>query len=646
MRFRSLAVASTALLLLAPNAAVRLPAETPYLEIDITGFNPGPVPGTVSGSVVHQHWDSRCLPIKFKINDTQDPIPNPLGNPFLSLAEATRTLNQANDQWNAIPTTIMKAEINGTVSNPRGAGVDFINEITFRTGPGFNQVPFRGINTREDEDPIAFVRRTVLLTDFQFDDGLDINGDGTPDVSGAITSCQENPDGSTLFPAGAYTAGTWLDVDIVFNTGVDAVISPRQGFRFTNNPADLGEPHTVDFKAVALEALGMARGVGHNMISQLSPAGGESLMFPFIDSLDPASQLARRTIDPDSIITLTANYPKGSALEQNYGVITGELHHGATGLPLVGAHIYAIDHATGVTVSTAVSGTVRWASLPNGLGPVFPSAAYTIIDGKYKLVVPPGTYDLGIAPISGFPAGHGNINPLALAAFRLNLEQGQDSWNEKLYPVPVVVAAPGTTVAGIDFTTDKTVEIKNYGPFDELGDENAPPGAYYAVRVSPGQLTQALSQATNPNPLIASAFFFTGVKDTSVVPHYAVAMLTTGTLNPNGTANVDVRHPLARDNDFVGHSFNFTPLFFDNPKTLTRTVRSLLRHSKSESLFLVLRVPRGPFPGFHATPPLVGQDLGPANGFSYTSQDGHTFRPTSGVNFLFKLVISDNPGQG
>ncbi|HVR10493.1 MAG TPA: hypothetical protein VMW75_20775, partial [Thermoanaerobaculia bacterium] len=595
MRPRYLAIAIAALLLLAPPAAVRAPAESVIKEINITGFVPSPFPGLVEGSVVNQHWDSRCLPIHFKINNTQDPIPNPLGNAFLTVAEATDTLKKANDMWNAIPTAFIKADINGTVANPSFAGLDFINEITWRTGPGFNQVPFRGVFTRADEDPIAFVRRTVLLTDYFFNDGLDINGDGTPDVSAAITNCQENADGSTLFPAGQYTAGTWLDVDIIFNTAQDAAASPRQGFRFTNNPLDLGEPHTVDFLAVALHVMGMARGVGHTMINQLNTVtGGESVMFPYIDTLDPASQLARHSIDSDPAITVGGNYPKGSdttgpaalgpgdvAFASTVGFITGEVHHGQTGLPLPGASVYAIDHQTGVMVSTAVSGTLRWACLPSGFGPEFPDPAYSIIDGKYKLVVPPGTYELGIQPVSGFPANHGNINLAALGAFRLGLEQGQDSWNEKLYTAPganadqpqlVVVSAAGQTVSGIDFTTDKTVEVKNYGPFDALGDENAAPGTYYAVRVSASQLTQALAAATNPNPLLSGAFFMTGVKDSSVVPHYAVAMLTTGTVNHDGTAQVDVHHPLVKVNDFIGHNFNFTPLFFDDAKTLTKTV--------------------------------------------------------------------------
>jgi hypothetical protein len=660
---RSFAIVSTALLLLASLAAVRLPAATPVQELDLTGFVPSPWPGLVLGKVVAEHWDARCIPVKFKINTTQDPIPNPLGNPFFSLAEATKTLQQASDQWNAIPTTFIKTAIDGTVANPGGAGVDFINEITFRTGAGFNQVAFRGIYSRADEDPIAFVRRTILLADFFFNDGLDLLGNGVSNVSGAITNCAEKSDGSTLFPAGTYTAGTLLDVDIVFNTGIDAIANPRQGFRFTNDPADLGEPHTVDFLAVALQAFGLARGLGHSMINQLSTTGGgESVMFPFIDTLDPASQLSRHVLDSDPVITAAVSYPKGSAasgpaalqpgdaaLDQTYGFITGELHQGQTGLPLIGANVYAIDHDTGVMVSTAVSGTTRWASLPSAFGTVFPGPSFNIVDGKYKLVVPPGTYEVGIQAVDGFPAAPLHIDLQTFAAFRLGIENGQDSWNEKLYSAPgagqpslVVVPAPGKTVSGIDLTTDKTIEVKNYGPFAALGGENAVPGEYYAVRISPSQLSQALAGATNHDPLVASAFFFTGVKDASVVPHFA-AMLTTGNLNADGTADVDVRHPLARQADFVGHNFNFTPMFFGDAKTLTATVLSRMRHFKSEHLFLVLRVPRGPFPGLHATPPLVGQDFGPANGYSYTSRDGHTFRPTSGANFLFKLVVTDNP---
>ena len=75
------------------NLAPRLALET----IDITNASPSPIPGQLLARLIPRKWDSRCIPVPFKVNDTLDPIPNPLGPAFLSVADATTALQEALD---------------------------------------------------------------------------------------------------------------------------------------------------------------------------------------------------------------------------------------------------------------------------------------------------------------------------------------------------------------------------------------------------------------------------------------------------------------------------------------------------------------------------------------------------------------------
>src|SRR5215510_9390049 len=94
-----------------------------FLEgIDITGRIPSPIPGHIVARVVPVKWDPRCLPVHFSLNTTLDPVPNPLGPAFLSLADAGPALRQAFEVWNDIPTSFIDMRLNGTVDNPGFVG--------------------------------------------------------------------------------------------------------------------------------------------------------------------------------------------------------------------------------------------------------------------------------------------------------------------------------------------------------------------------------------------------------------------------------------------------------------------------------------------------------------------------------------------
>src|SRR5215468_7889853 len=185
-------------------------------QVDITGNVPSPIPGQLVAKLIGIKWDARSIPVKYSMNNTLDPIPNPLGAPVLSLAQARTALQTSFDSWNQIPTSFIDMEITGTTANPGLVGLDFVNELTFRTDPSFGA--------------IASSPSTSLIEDTVLQDGDDIDGDGDSDVSSAITVCTDvDGDGDIEFPAGFYKAGTILDNDVQFNTKAPTT----NGLRFT-----------------------------------------------------------------------------------------------------------------------------------------------------------------------------------------------------------------------------------------------------------------------------------------------------------------------------------------------------------------------------------------------------------------------------
>src|SRR5262249_50133020 len=262
--------------------------------IDITNAQPSPIPGQVIAKVIGIKWDTRSIPVQYSINNTLDPIPNPLGAPVLTLAQAREALQASFDTWNKIPTSFIEMNITGTTANPGFVGFDFVNEVTFRTRPGFT---FR-----------ASSPSTSLIEDTVLQDGDDIDGDGDSDVSSAITECADvDGDGDIEFPAGFYKAGTILDNDVQFNTKV---------LRFTvGDDAVDRNIHSIDLIAVATHEFGHSHGLAHVLDDQISDTDGNaSVMFPGgIDAGDPASEKSRRSLSSDDIAWSSYFYPEGSA---------------------------------------------------------------------------------------------------------------------------------------------------------------------------------------------------------------------------------------------------------------------------------------------------------------------------------------------
>jgi hypothetical protein len=612
---------------------------------DITGARPSPFPGQLLARVIGMKWDARTIPVKYSLNTTLDPIPNPLGPAFLTIAAAGPELQASFNAWNSVRTSFIDMRITGTTANPGLRGFDMVNEITFRTAATFAA--------------IASSPSVTLIEDATFVHGDLIDNDADPDVSSAISVATDvDGDGDLEFPAGFYKAGTILDNDVQFNT------KTTNGFRFTIAPADADiVTRSTDLPAVAIHEFGHSHGLSHAMNNQTSDTDATgATMFPFIDTGDPVAELSARTLDVDDIAYSSFYYREGSAntgpaalqagdvaFSKEFGTITGELRKGVTGEPIAGGNVYTIDR-DGATGVGAFSGTVELSFNPaNGGLFVIPDQASSILDGNYVIPVLKGRYSLAIEPVDGTPV------PSTSVSFTTQIGDifGQQTFNEE--PAPLVHRGneevsvnAGKTKSGFDIETSDDINIDNFGSRDFNGFTAAPPGRIYAVRIPAAQIADA---GTGRLLRLKAIAFHTGVTDASVAPVFAEALLTTGRVNADGTIqSIDLSHPLVRDRTFIGQDDDLEPLFVKHGVLLGQIIELGVRFGLIDNLFLVLRVPTPPppFPGISARPPLIGLDGGvptndaPIFGFSYISDDGGaTYTQRTDFNFRFSLRFSD-----
>ncbi|HEU0185068.1 MAG TPA: hypothetical protein VFS27_07115 [Blastocatellia bacterium] len=635
--------------------------------IDITNAQASPIlRGHVIAKVIGIKWDARSIPVQYSMNNTLDPIPNPLDDddddddPVLTLAQAQTALQASCDTWNQIPTSFIEMNITGTTANSGFAGFDFVNEVTFRS-----DLPAR-----------ASSFSISLMADVTFEDGDRIDMDDDPDVSSAITVCTDvDGDGDIEFPAGFYKAGTILDNDVQFNTNTAG------GTRYTVGDEALDtNMRSADLIAVATHEFGHSHGLTHVMDNQISDTNGNSsVMFQGgVDTDDPDSEKARRSLGSDDIAWSSYFYPEGSAMsgpaslqpgdkafDEEYGLIEGELRHGLLNQPIAGGSVFAIDYLTGKFVASGFSGNVQTNYNPTtgDTRILINNPAFHILNGKYVIPVPRGIYAVGVEPVDGSPTDANNINRTC----RQGVLFGQQNFNEEFYnrsredarevrlgeKFPVLVLPGLKLSSGIDIVTSDSININNFGDRNAIGNTAAAPGQLYAVQIPASQITEV-----NPSGglLIQGVAFDTAVVDASVVPVFAKAVLTRGTVN-GSMATIDLARPLAEKKNFVGQDGDMSPFYFLTPRLLGAAVLKGIERGEIQNLFIVLQVPTTtPFPGVSGLPPLIGLNrVGPPNcqpndprlcGLSFVSRDGGaTFVQVTNFNYRFSLIVSKPLGE-
>jgi hypothetical protein len=619
--------------------------------LDITGNAPSPIPGHIVARIVHTRWDDRAIPLKYVVNTSVDPIPNPLGPAFLTVASATTALQAAMDAWNTIPTSYIELKVAGTTNSPGFGEFDFTNEITFRTA----------------WNVLAISLSTQLMADSTFAHGDDIDEDGDADVSKAIRVATDvDGDGDTEFPAGFYKAGTILDNDVEFNTG---------RFRFTVDPLQADtNTRSSDMVGVATHEFGHSFGLSHTLDNQLSPVDGTpATMFPFADLGDPQHELSERTLESDDIAWASYHYPEGTAASglaalqpgdiafaKVYGLIKGRVQHGVWQVPVAGASVYAIGK-DGRVVGSGYSGTGQYSMDPSDgtlwiIDPPF-DPSFNIVHGKFAIPVPKGSYAVGVEAVDGSPAPYTHINltsEIGTLLEQMNFAEEFYNGNREAAverrpgEAKNVHVTPGKVTGGIDITTARNVNINYFGDRNFVGFPDASPGFYYAVHIPASKISEAADLAGG-EIVFHSIAFDTVVADRSTVPVFGEAMLATGSIGPNGPV-IDLASPLDRVTGFIGQDDDFAPFFFEEGGRLGRQVLRRIADGTITDLFLVLRIPEvTPFPGVSQLPPFIGLDGVPGGtndveifNRSYWSDDGGaTFILEPRFNFRFSLTLSE-----
>ena len=205
----------------------------------------------------------------------------------------------------------------------------------------------------------------------------------------------------------------------------------------------------------------------------------------------------------------------------------------------------------------------------------------------------------------------------------------------------------GQTNANTNIITNNQITIAGFGARNAIGFINPPAGGLiYAVQFPASQIT-ALNGG-NPT-LIQMGLFDTLVLDASVPVLFAKAMLTTGVINPDTTATIDLATPLDSSIAFLAQDTDFAPYFFKNPHDLSETIRVGIANGSIQNLFLVLQIPPSPFPGVSNQPPLIGLSTqAPILGRSFLSTNGGvTFQPQKRSQFPDRTRrFADSVGLG
>jgi len=338
-------------------------------------------------SAIHheRHRQSLQLPVAWHLS--RDGLPGS----GLSNTQLQAVLQAAFDTWEQSPTSNIAFTYAGE-SDEHEVGIDGINLVTFTDqnfvfDPGVLAVAVT----------YSFAVETTIT-----DTNNDLNGDGTPDL-----------------PNGVYPAGSIYEADIVFNASYDFQTSGVAG--------------SVDLQAVALHEIGHSVGLSHSVVDG-------AVMYPFL----AADITAARTPKADDLAYLSYLYPNEPAYSNTFGSISGTVSNGFNSLRILGAHVYALDPASGNKVI----------------------GAYSLEQGDYLIPgLPPGNYYVGMEPLDGDPiaADPQRINEVIAPTFDTNFVEEFYDANEAnietdTQNADAISVVAGGAVSNIDLITN-TVEV-------------------------------------------------------------------------------------------------------------------------------------------------------------------------------------------
>jgi len=586
--------------------------------------------GQFLAEVIPIFWDQRCANIEYTHANT----PANAGTADeISVATLVAEQQVSFDEWNDIETSYIEMNIvNVETDADDGSliGFDFINELTWNTpaGSGF----------------LASAPSTSLVDETTFVVGDDIDGDGDndvfdPAVEGRTTCFDADGDGDIEFPAGDYAAGTVLDNDVQYN---DVIAGGSIIWNIIPSSTGAGT-REVDVQAVAIHEFGHSHSLAHSMINQISDDDGTgTTMFPFIDIDDAASEAGQRTLHTDDIAWSSFSYPEGSAnfgiaalqpgdvaFEDRFDVIEGSLMQ--NGFGVLGGSVQATARNSGEIVGEGYSGFALLISDATG-NDLFlvDGAGGEIIDGDFEIPVARGSYDLRIEALDGDPAAAGNISLTAIIGNILGqqnfAEEGRgngnresDSENRPGFVVPFSSANPNS----VEIITNNDVVLRNAGALTNIGTGAAigVTDVIYAERFANADVLALLDDRA----VLTTGLFRTGVFDASTVGVFKRASIILGSVNPDGTANININDEYDDTTEFVGQDGDLTPFYFQNPNNLSRRLRRALDRNPDMDVFLVLEALDDPVVGDSGLPPLLGLAAEAPSGFSYLSVNGGPF---------------------
>lgn len=367
----------------------------------------------VDGNIINITWPDAMLPIPYMVNELGASV-SLAGSADFAVTEAAVDASYA--AWQDVGT----ARITWENIAP---GVGTTNANLALDGDNIHRWVDLGAG-----GPLAFAPSFILLTETTFDTPPDFDGDGDED-----------------YVAGTFSAGTILDSDVTYNSGL--VWNDLAGG--TNSPA-------FDIQDVSTHEIGHSEGLSHTLVR-------DATMFPFIGSDVDAG----RTLNADDIAYISYYYPSDT-FDATFGKLEGIVTSGVDGHAVLGASVFAVPLADFPAVTDPISA----AAVGNAV------SGFSAPDGSYFIPgLVDGDYFVCVEPLDGSPVSPGQISAIVAGTSDTDFpEECYDSAEsgDEGFPgtgADAVSVSAGTATSGIDIITNTfpgRVDIRLFGDTENI----------------------------------------------------------------------------------------------------------------------------------------------------------------------------------